>query len=474
MGLTIGRQITVGFLLAAGILLGGAAFTYDLLERQLEARKWVIHTFQVRLALADLMTGLAQAEASQRGFLLTGKEQLLAPLDAALARARENMREVAELTTDNSRQQERVRQLEALLEGRFQQLQAAIQERRAKGTSVLTEGGGEIQALCDAMNADEDGLLRGRQAELDSSTAINRSYLVWGSRGLALGLALLGYFIALGITRPVRTQAQMLATTAVELVAAAQEQQRVLNEQSTSVHEAATSINELAASQRYVSSQATGAAEVAGRTSDAAGSGAQQATQALEGLDEIRHRVSTSMEQIVSLSDKARLVGKSGRIIAEITDQVNILALNAAVEAARAGDHGRGFAVVAAEVRRLADRTRASAQEITSMMDDMQASAQSSVVVSENTMKTVEQGTSQAASIGDQFDHIARLVAETAQAADKIRLACQEQNVASEQVTVAITPLSQGMQQTSIAAQQVSASATHLEEVARKLKSLVG
>ena len=110
--------------------------------------------------------------------------------------------------------------------------------------------------------------------------------------------------------------------------------------------------------------------------SDSAQEGLQQSNTATDAMEQAKDSVSTAMNAMRSLMDEMEQITRLLADIESVASETNLLAVNASIEAARVGAAGKGFAVVAGEVRTLAGRTSAMADEIGTIVEGISKTSQ--------------------------------------------------------------------------------------------------
>jgi PAS domain S-box-containing protein len=204
-GLTwsLDKNLTAGFVGAIAVMLIAAAVTYNLIDKMVDASKWVAHTQEVLKEVKEIAAGMAELESDQRGYIITGDERVLSGREGTRAGVRQDIADIRKLTADNLSQQHRLDQLEPLIAQRTdfgdQTIVARRQEDFAAAEKMIATGTGiglseKVQGLLKEMENEEYRLLDQRQTV--STNASTAAFLVL-PLGIFLSLAMLsvGLFI---------------------------------------------------------------------------------------------------------------------------------------------------------------------------------------------------------------------------------------------------------------------------------------
>lgn|GEM_PF-610409 len=191
---------------------------------------------------------------------------------------------------------------------------------------------------------------------------------------------------------------------------------------------------------------------------------------------EVKHvaEVIENASQVIHfLNTRSGEIGGIAEVIREIADQTNLLALNAAIEAARAGEAGRGFAVVADEVRRLAERTSNSTEEISGVIDSVRKETLLANAAIAAAGVSIEHGVLHAHQLQEALAGIGEESRHAALEMEKLVSSIREQRHASTEIATGVERIARTGEENRIttdASQQVAA---ELGEVSSKLSLIV-
>src|SRR4051812_13864741 len=124
--MTIGNKIAGGFGLTLAILIVIGSLSYWNTTKIIDSNHRVTHTHKVLETLGTILSLLKDAETGQRGYLITGKDNYLQPYREALQGIDPALATLAELTSDNTRQEKRIQDLRALITAKLNELKKTI------------------------------------------------------------------------------------------------------------------------------------------------------------------------------------------------------------------------------------------------------------------------------------------------------------------------------------------------------------
>lgn len=233
------------------------------------------------------------------------------------------------------------------------------------------------------------------------------------------------------VVAEVRSSSDNVTGASQQVSSTAQTLSQAATEQAASVEETTASIEQLHGSVQHTSENALATEKIADRS-------ANDAKQGGEAVD----------ATVGAMKNIAKKIGK----IEDIAYKTNLLSLNAAIEAASAGEHGKGFAVVAAEVRKLAESSRITAQDINEL-------ATNSVAIAEKA--------------GMMINNVVPGIVKTSGLVQEITAASTEQAAGIRQINEAMRQLDKATQQNAAASEQLAATAEELSGQAEQLQQAV-
>lgn len=243
-----------------------------------------------------------------------------------------------------------------------------------------------------------------------------------------------------------------------------------------STEECQRAMTEMSIGIQRIAESSTLVSDLAADTANLANNGAEVIDLTVKQMGTIADQVGHATNEMNELNHSSDRIGDILAHITEVANQTHLLALNASIEAARAGEQGKGFAVVALEIRKLAERSKQSSEEISTILFEISQRLQGLAQSLNTSANEAHEGTRLANASGEAFREILSSITQVSDQVQEVSSAAEQMSAGSEEIAASLGELEYSAQVSATNSQEVAAASEEqlasVEEVAGSSQQL--
>lgn len=264
----------------------------------------------------------------------------------------------------------------------------------------------------------------------------------------------------------------VLSAASTEILSVTAQLSSSTAETASAVNETSATVEEVRKTTEVTNQKARAVSDKAQAVSQVIKDGQTSVEEIISGMSLINQQMDSIASNVVRLSEQSQAISEIIVSVTEIAEQSNLLAVNASIEAAKAGEFGKGFGVVAQEIKSLAEQSKQATMNIRTILTDIQRGISSTVISTEQGTKTVVNGMKLTQDARDAISVLSQSIADASRASVQITASSQEQVVGMDQISIAMENIRIAAQNNLEVTRQVEKTAKDLHDLGTNLKEI--